>query len=77
MLARIPVVLFAAAGRQKQTGLTILLEGQCQRALIITSLPQALATNDEYANPMKTRSIRTCFEFIIIMNVPLKAAPAM
>jgi hypothetical protein len=26
---------------------------------------------------MKTRSIRTCFEFIIIMNVPLKAAPAM
>ena len=72
--ARNPMVLIAAAARQEQTALTILLASQCRRALIITSLPQAPAANDEYTNLTKTRSIRTCFKFVIIKNVPLQAA---
>lgn len=68
------MVLIAEAARQEQTALTILLAGRCRRALIITSLPQAPAANDEYTNLTKTRSIRTFFEFIIIINMPLKAA---
>jgi len=68
------MVLIAAAARQEQTALTILLASQCRRALIITSLPQAPAANEEYTNLTKTKSIRTCFKFVIVMNVPVQAA---
>jgi hypothetical protein len=73
-LARNLAVLIAAAARQGQTALTVLLAGQCQRALIITNLPQEPATSDEYTNPTKTKSTRTCFELTIIVNLPPKAA---
>jgi len=70
-------VLIAAVARQEQTALTILSAGQCQRALITTSLPQEPATSDEYTNLIMTKSTRTCFQFTIIMNLPPKAASSL